>query len=485
MKRRLTFAADQASRKPLDERVIRDVDIQHRVDSPAKACHHLVERDRLFHRSREPVEQNTLHRVRLRDALPQHRDRDRVWYQRALRHVLIGAQAQLGFSLEMIAEQVAGGDVGEPEFASQVGRLGPAGSRCAQKDEVHAGVLCAIPGRSRAGHQAFRVRRVRCFRIGHVLRRGTEGAVHHFLTGNRNDVSATTRPGLGLMGGGTDVDALFTWMGERAGGGDFVVIRASGGDGYNRYVYDLAPFDSVETLVLKDRAASSDAFVLRTIRNAEALFIAGGDQSNYVNYWKGTPVEDAIHSLARRGVPIAGTSAGTAIMSEFIYAAQGPESVTSIEALADPFSRNITLDRDFLILPHMQGIITDQHLIERDRLGRTLTFMARIVADSWSKESKAIAIDRETAVLIDGHTAQATIVANADHAMPFAYFIRGGAPQVVELKTPLTYTNLQVQRARPGNTFNVLTWTGTGVVSYTLNVVDGSISSTQPGGSIY
>ena len=307
----------------------------------------------------------------------------------------------------------------------------------------------------------------------------------HFLTGNRNDVSATTRPGLGLMGGGTDVDALFTWMGERAGGGDFVVIRASGGDGYNQYVYDLAPFDSVETLVLKDRAASSDAFVLRTIRNAEALFIAGGDQSNYVNYWKGTPVEDAIHSLARRGVPIAGTSAGTAIMSEFIYAAQGPESVTSIEALADPFSRNITLDRDFLILPHMKGIITDQHLVERDRLGRTLTFMARIVADSWSKESKAIAIDRETAVLIDGHTAQATVVANAGHPTPFAYFIRGGTPQAVAPKTPLTYMNLQVQRATPGNTFSLLTWTGAGVVSYTLNVVDGSISSTQPGGGIY
>ena len=62
----------------------------------------------------------------------------------------------------------------------------------------------------------------------------------------------------GLMGGGTDVDALFTWMGARAGGGDFVVIRASGADGYNQYVYDLAPFDSVETLVLKNRSASFD-----------------------------------------------------------------------------------------------------------------------------------------------------------------------------------------------------------------------------------
>src|SRR5919106_221540 len=108
----------------------------------------------------------------------------------------------------------------------------------------------------------------------------------------------------------------------------------------------------------------------------------------------------AINELAARGVPIAGTSAGTAILSEFIYAAQR-KSVTSTEALADPFSRNITLDRDFLLLPHMSGLITDQHLIERDRLGRTLTFMARIVADGWATESRAIAIDRETAGLLD------------------------------------------------------------------------------------
>lgn len=306
----------------------------------------------------------------------------------------------------------------------------------------------------------------------------------YYLTGNAADAAATTRFGLGLMGGGTDVDALFTWMGDRAGGGDFVVIRASGADGYNQYVYDLAPFDSVETLVLKNRAASSDPFVLQTIRNAEALFIAGGDQSNYVNYWKGTPVEDAIHELAARAVPIAGTSAGTAILSEFIYAAQR-QSVTSSEALADPFNRNITLDRDFLLLRHLNGLITDQHFIERDRLGRTLAFMARIVADGWAAESRAIAIDRETAVLVEGDSGMATIVANADHPTPYAYFIRGGAAQVVMPKTPLTYMNLQVQRASPGSTFDLPAWTGTGLVSYTLNVVDGAISSTQPGGSIY
>jgi cyanophycinase len=305
----------------------------------------------------------------------------------------------------------------------------------------------------------------------------------YYVTGNAANAFGATEFGLGLMGGGTDVDALFTWMSDRAGGGDFVVIRASGADGYNQYVYDLGNFDSVETLVLKNRAASTDPFVLATIRNAEALFVAGGDQSNYVNYWKGTPVEDAIHELATRGVPIAGTSAGTAILGEFVYSAQ-KFSVTSAEALADPFNRNITLERDFLRLPFMDGIITDQHLIERDRLGRTLTFMARVVADGWAAESRAIAIDRETAVLIDV-AGRATIVANADHPTPYAYFLRGGVPEVVAPQTPLTYTGIDTRRAQPGSRFNVVTWRGTGVTVYTLNVHAGVVSSTQPGGSIY
>jgi cyanophycinase len=305
----------------------------------------------------------------------------------------------------------------------------------------------------------------------------------YYLTGSGLDATGDTTFGLGLMGGGTDVDAFFTWMSDRAGGGDFVVIRASGADGYNQYVFDLGNFDSVETLVLKNRAASSDAFVVQTINNAEALFIAGGDQSDYVDNWKGTPVEVAIHALAAKGIPIGGTSAGTAIMSEFAYAALR-QSVTSTQALADPFNHNITLDRDFLLLPLMQGIITDQHLIERDRLGRTLTFMARIVSDGWAPESKAIAIDRETAVLVEA-SGKATIVANADHPTPFAYFIRGGTPEIVTPKTPLTYLNLDVQRAAPGSTFDVEKWKGTGLTSYTLNVNAGVITSTQPGGSIY
>ena len=83
------------------------------------------------------------------------------------------------------------------------------------------------------------------------------------------------------MGGGTDVDAAFQWMCQRSGNGDFLVIRATGTDAYNPYIQQLCPGEnSVATLIIPNRAAASDPFVITTIQNAEALWIAGGDQSD-------------------------------------------------------------------------------------------------------------------------------------------------------------------------------------------------------------
>ena len=170
------------------------------------------------------------------------------------------------------------------------------------------------------------------------------------VVGNPADVVTPTSGLLVLQGGGTDVDENFVRMGARAGGGDFVVIRASGTDAYNPYIYSLCSCDSVATIVFKNRKAAFQPFVIDTIRNAEALFIAGGDQSKYVQFWKNTPVEDAINFVASKPAPVGGTSAGMAIMSQFVYSAMSNSSLDSAEGLADPFHRDLTLDRDFLSL---------------------------------------------------------------------------------------------------------------------------------------
>jgi cyanophycinase len=312
-------------------------------------------------------------------------------------------------------------------------------------------------------------------------------AVHgysYFVTGNPADVVTSTSGLLVLQGGGTDVDENFVRMGALAGGGDFVVIRASGTDAYNPYIYGLCSCDSVETIVFKNRQASFEPFVLEKIRNAEALFIAGGDQSDYVTFWKGTPVEDAIHHVAAKPAPIGGTSAGMAIMGEFVYSAMSSSSLTSAEGLADPFHRDLTLDRDFLVLAKMGGLITDQHLQERDRMGRTVAFLARLVHDGWTAEGRAIAADRETALHVDPADGTAEVLSTPTHPTPYVYFLRTpGPPEVCEPKTPLTFRNVAVYRIGPGGRFELDRWRGSGGIAYTLSAEAGVLSSSR--GEIY
>lgn len=287
-----------------------------------------------------------------------------------------------------------------------------------------------------------------------------------------------------LMGGGTDVDAAFAWMIGRSAGGDFLVIRATGTDAYNPYILGLGPADSVETLVLKSRRAATDAFVLDRIRAAEAIFFAGGDQADYVARIKGTPIEDEVHAAIARGVPVGGTSAGLAILGEFLFTA-GRGTITSTEALADPYGKRVALDRDFLVLPRMANVITDSHFAERDRMGRFLTFLARLTQDGWTPLARGLAVDSETAVLVDAAGA-ATVVANPGDATPYAYFVQPAtAPQVVTPKTPLTFTGVGVYRVSPGATFNLNTWQGTGGLAYSVSATAGVVTSSRPGGEIY
>jgi cyanophycinase len=287
-----------------------------------------------------------------------------------------------------------------------------------------------------------------------------------------------------LQGGGTDVDENYVRMGARSGGGDFVVLRASGNDEYNRYIYDLCSCDSVETIVFKNRKAAFDARVVARIRNAEALFIAGGDQARYVRFWKGTPVEDAIQHVAGKPAPIGGTSAGMAILGEFLYSAMSDDSLTSENALADPFHRDLTPDRDFLALARMGGIITDQHLQERDRMGRTVALLARIVHDGWATQARAIAADRETALHVNPADGTAEVFATPTHKAPYVYFLRtNGPPEVCRPGTPLTYDNVSVYRIGPGGTFDLDSWTGNQGIAYTLSATAGVLTSSN--GSVY
>lgn len=303
----------------------------------------------------------------------------------------------------------------------------------------------------------------------------------YYLTGNGGDavVAMPATSTALLMGGGPDVDAGFQWMIAKAGGGDFVVIRASGADGYNPYIYAMGGVDSVETLVIPSREAANDPFVLDRVARAEALFIAGGDQSDYILDWKGTALESALQGLIDRHVPIGGTSAGLAVLGEVDFAALNG-SVTSANALANPYNRRMTLDRGFLTAPFLGGSITDAHLVARDRMGRLVAFLARMAQDGWVASPRGIGIDVETALAVEDGVGTRLGAGSV-------YFLQGpGAPQVCQPRMALTYHDVQVQRLSGSGAFDLVQWQGDGATTdYQLDADAGVLTSTQPGGGLY
>ena len=302
----------------------------------------------------------------------------------------------------------------------------------------------------------------------------------YYVIGNPGDVQKPTRGLWVAQGGGDDVDQNYVRMGEYGGGGDFVVLRASGAADYNDYIFGLCACDSVETLVFDKGAATSDPFVIEKIRNAEAIFIGGGDQSNYIRYWQDTPVEDAINFVAAKPAPVGGTSAGMAVLGEYVYSAEGEASLTSAVALANPYAPDLTLARGFLSLPRLENLIADQHLQERDRIGRTVALLSRLQADGWSSTPRAIAADRETALHVDPATGIAEVFATADHPTPYVYFLSpAGPPRRCTPGEPLSTAAIAVYRAGPGGRFNLDTWTGNGGIAYELDVRDGVLHSSR------
>ncbi len=264
--------------------------------------------------------------------------------------------------------------------------------------------------------------------------------------GSATDVTTTCTAGTVLMGGGTDVDAAFKWMINKSGGGDFVVIRATGTNAYNSYIYGLGGANSVETFLINTVAQANDATLVQTIMKAEAVFFAGGNQNDYIANYKGTALGTALDYLANtKHAPIGGTSAGMAIQGYIYY--DGITNVNSSDVLPNPYASSTGIHyNDFLHNPFLQNTICDTHFVTKGgttsngitgRQGRLMTFLARMIKDQSLSDVKGIACEEKTAVCIDENGLGMVV------GLGKAYFVEQwcAAPETCVSGQPLTWTN--------------------------------------------
>lgn len=299
-----------------------------------------------------------------------------------------------------------------------------------------------------------------------------------YFTGNSADLVTQPTGGICLMGGASEHDEAMKWFLQQSNGGDVLVIRATGSNGYNDYMFNQLgiTINSVETIVFNNANASSDAYVIDKIKKAEAIWIAGGDQWTYTSYWRNTAVDSLINKgISERNIVIGGTSAGMAIQGSHYFSAE-TGTVTSAQALNNPYNSLMTVSNEpFIVNQHLANVITDTHYDNPDRKGRHVAFIARALQDEQT-QIRGIACNEYTAVCMDANGI-CRVYGDYPNYPEHAYFIQANCeivnnvPEVCLASTPLTWNQggaaLKVYKANGTNngsqTFDLNDWkTGTG-----------------------
>jgi cyanophycinase-like exopeptidase len=259
-------------------------------------------------------------------------------------------------------------------------------------------------------------------------------------------------PSLLLQGDGTPLEAALRAHVRQVADRplDVVVLAASfpergGATPECDRLTDRSRLHSCTTIIIPDPRGADVQAVADTVRRAEVVYFAGGNQCNYVE-WRGTAVHAAVKTVVERGGGVGGGSAGLAVQGDIVYDGCAG-SVRSDEALSNPYHRRISFSDSVFAWPALDRVITDSHFAERDRMGRLLAFVARQTAGR-ADAFYGLGVNEATAVVI-GPEQTGRVYGNR------AYLVHAGhAPETVQPGTPLTYDRVSIVRLSPGATYD-------------------------------
>lgn len=154
------------------------------------------------------------------------------------------------------------------------------------------------------------------------------------------------------------------------------------GDQYEEVFLELGA-DRVRTFPFEDRDDCTREDLLEKLREATGVFLTGGNQLRLSTTLGGTPVARMLRWLNAKGVPVAGTSAGAAFLSEHMIAfgEEGPSPRADIVTLAPGLGLT-------------NQVVIDQHFRQRGRLGRLLAALA------YNPFAIGLGLDEDTAAFI-------------------------------------------------------------------------------------
>jgi cyanophycinase len=207
----------------------------------------------------------------------------------------------------------------------------------------------------------------------------------------------------------------------RAGKGPLVVATAAttlpdelAGD--YRKVFRRLGVRHVAHLDVRSREDAETAANVRKVEDAAVLFFTGGDQLRITSQIGDSAVYRCMAERYRRGLTIAGTSAGAAAMPETMLIA-GPGDET-------PELTSLGMAPGLGLLPNT---VVDTHFSERGRLPRLLGAVAQ------NPRNLGIGIDEDTAIVVEDGASFRVLGSGA------VYVVDGAG---------ITYSSLSERRAR-------------------------------------
>ncbi|WP_319420649.1 cyanophycinase [Pleurocapsa sp. FMAR1] len=198
-----------------------------------------------------------------------------------------------------------------------------------------------------------------------------------------------------IIGGGEDKEGECKILREfirRAGGRDsriavMTVATSLPGEVGRDYrdLFEKLGADVVDVVDTERREDASYSRNLEIIESATGVFFTGGDQARITEILKDSEIDKLLHQKFDRGLIIAGTSAGAAMMPDIM--------IVEGEGETNPRLDSVILEPGMGFLPQ---VAIDQHFSQRGRLGRLVSALIQQPA------VLGFGIDEDTAIAVNG-----------------------------------------------------------------------------------
>lgn len=196
--------------------------------------------------------------------------------------------------------------------------------------------------------------------------------------------------------------------------------------------------ERVEVIDVDSRERAEDPSILGLVDSLSAIFITGGDQSRLSELIGGTKLHEKLMAQWKKGMVLAGTSAGASIMAK--------QMIVAADTKLNDDKLKVELGIGFGFMDHL---LIDQHFSQRGRFDRLLSAIAE------NKELIGIGIDENTAILISDNKFQVY----GEHQV---LIIDGKSSNYINIKTSengseeLTISGFQLHALTKGYRFDLI-----------------------------